>query len=236
MTNTETLAATRFVNRRIPATREREILKTNVYAFMAGANTTLIPLFPYDDPGAIVPCGATFHGKPGAKFGHFFHFNTADEIVLSFGASKAMIKTAQAYVTQRLHGVNSFLRSPEEPDAFLVLTVTQRQPEAAKQTEAVLFQCGNCHTELYRHDYSAAPPGGRDKLHGFITLTDSLAAVNGIADEDRRTCGKCGEVFEPFPLEAWGWQRWNDQLQTARASRRALEEHAAQFTSPGDPQ
>ena len=47
---------------------------------MRHANTQLVPLFPYYGPGAIVYSGALFRGGPGYDVGHFFHYNTVDEI------------------------------------------------------------------------------------------------------------------------------------------------------------
>ena len=45
--------------RRIPPPDpDREPLKVNVYERMAKAAAELMPLFPYDSAGAIVPCGA----------------------------------------------------------------------------------------------------------------------------------------------------------------------------------
>ena len=48
-----------------PPAPDKEPLKVNVFEFMKGANSALIPLFPYLDEGAIVPCGTMFDGGPG---------------------------------------------------------------------------------------------------------------------------------------------------------------------------
>jgi hypothetical protein len=226
---TSTALGTQFVEDRIaPPDDSKEPLKANVFDRMAGANCQLLPLFPYLGPGAIVPCGAIFTGAPGAEFGHFFHYNTEHEVVLTFAGNKAMMATGQVYATQPLHGVNSFLRSPEDPEAFLVLTVTQRQQESEKQKEAVIFRCRNCHADLVRHEYEVTPADASaadcDAVQPFLTIigTDEATAIL----QSKQTCAKCGTVAEPFPRKVWGWQRYAEQTRTANAGRRALEERA----------
>ena len=212
---------------------EREPLRANLFERMVGANCQLIPLFPYFGPGAIVPCGAIMNGAPSKNWGHFFHYNTVAEVVLTFGARDAMLGTGQMYATQPLHGVNSFLRSPEDPEAFLLLTITQRQPEGIEQTEAVVFRCHSCNAELLRHEYSGTPqdaaPG--DMLPSFSTLEGSHRAVAAFTPETARTCAECGEVSGPFPLEAWGWDRWTGQLATVNRARRTLDAHVSAMTA-----
>ncbi|HMK11809.1 MAG TPA: hypothetical protein VK461_09525, partial [Acidimicrobiales bacterium] len=83
---TTSLGAERKAEHRIPPpTGTREPLKVNVYERMQHANTQLVPLFPYYGPGAIVYSGALFRGGPGYDVGHFFHYNTVDEITFVWG-------------------------------------------------------------------------------------------------------------------------------------------------------
>ena len=136
---------------------DRPPLKVNLFERMQGGNCQLIPLFPYEDADSLVPAGAIFRGEPGADFGQFFHFNTVDEVAHVFGANGALLQTGQIYATQPLHGVNSFLKDPTNPDNFLVLTVTQHQRASGPQAEAVIFRCGKCHEVLERYEYDAQP-------------------------------------------------------------------------------
>jgi hypothetical protein len=205
------------------------VLKVNVYERMQFANTQLMPLFPYYGAGAIVPCGAILRGGAEKEFGHFFHWNTADELVIVFGAEGAMLATGQVYVTQPLHGVNSFLKNPRDPNSFIVLTVTQRQSVGQFQAEAVIFRCGKCHEQLLRHEYDASPPeppgdGPDDTVYQeFVTLRGSSDAAQQLnSDEAMRTCPKCGYVNPPFPLDTWGWVDAMSQNQTVNGARRAL--------------
>lgn len=213
----------------------RAPLKSNVFDRMATANCELLPLFPYFDSGAIVPCGAILRGDPKVEFGHFFHFNTASEVVVVFGANNALLSTGQIYATQPLHGVNSFLRDPEDADAFALITITQHQAETGDQNEAVIFRCSKCHNELLRFDYDAAPPGSPgadptrfgqapdDYLPMFATLWGGTEAAAQFDSEQVRTCDKCGHVNDRYPIETWGWQRYVAQLRTANDCRRALD-------------
>ncbi|MDL4821804.1 hypothetical protein [Actinomadura opuntiae] len=216
----------------------RAPLKASVFERMAGANCALLPLFPYHDAGSIVPCGAILRGAPDAEFGHFFHFNTAEEVVVVFGAHKAMLATGQIYATQPLHGVNSFLRDPADPEAFALITITQHQAEEGDQNEAVIFRCMKCHQELLRFDYDATPQGAAnhapaayggsedDHVAMFPTLWGGTEAAAAFDEERVRTCGKCGHVNDRYPIETWGWQRYVVQVRTANDSRRALDEAA----------
>jgi hypothetical protein len=70
--------------RRIPPPDpDREPLKVNVYERMSKAAAQLTPLFPYDSAGAIIPAGAVLVGGPDVEYGHFFHWNTVNEVAVN---------------------------------------------------------------------------------------------------------------------------------------------------------
>jgi len=212
-----------------------EPLKTNVFERMAGASCQLLALFPYHDAGAMVPCGAIFNGEPDdGEFGHFFHWNTAEELTVVFGANGAMLQTGQIFANQQLHGVNSFLRDPKDPDAFSVLTITQRQSDDEKQREAIIFRCRKCHDQLLRFEYDSTPKGidghnpgqwgggADDDYPVFTTIWGSAEAAAQLNNGSTRTCGKCGHVNDAFPEPKWGWQRSVEQTRTVNRSVAAL--------------
>ena len=146
--------------RRIPPPDpDREPLKVNVYERMSKAAAQLTPLFPYDSAGAIIPAGAVLVGGPDMEYGHFFHWNTVNEVAVTYGASKAMLAAGQIFVTQQLHGVNSFLRDQKDPDAFAVMVITQHQSASGDQKEALIARCAKCKAELVRTEYDATPHG-----------------------------------------------------------------------------
>jgi hypothetical protein len=222
--------------RRIPPpSGHRDPLKVNVFDFMTGAACQLLPLFPYHDAGAIVPCGAVFTGDPhDSDFGHFFHYNTVPEVAVTFGANNGMLQSGQIFVTQPMHGVNSFLRNPADPEAFILMTITQHQSEEGEQDEAIVFRCQKCHEQLLRHEYNATPRGIEgydpsqwggavdDQLPPFITLWGTNKAAVDYDDESVRTCSKCGHVNSPHPHHKSGFQRYLSQVRSAESAKRAL--------------
>ncbi len=225
--------------RRIPLpTGDKQPLKVNIFEKMQSGNTQLMPLFPYFDAGAIVPCGAIFRGEPEAEFGHFFHWNSEDEVAVVFGAEGALLKTGQVMALGNLHGVNSFLKDPTNPDSFLVTTITQRQSTGAAQKEALIIRCRKCNEQVLRIEYDApplasdAPPlacspqSGEtaDAYPGFTTIAGSLRMAETYnASDEQRTCPNCGTVNQRFPLERWGWGAYVTQGRTVNDARRALD-------------
>ncbi|MFE5325971.1 hypothetical protein ACFRCG_06120 [Embleya sp. NPDC056575] len=216
-----------------PPDPDREPLKANVYERMAKAAAQLTPLFPYDDAGAIVPCGSVIVGGPGQDYGHFFHWNTACEVVVSYGSSGSVLGSGQVMAAQNLHGVNSFLRDQEDPGSFAVIVVTQHQSRDGDQSEAMIARCTNCAEEIVRHAYDATPfglPGFDAERHGgedapvrqFATAVGSAEFVRLRNTEEGRTCGKCGHVNDAFSGTPWGWPRQVAQTRVAIDAHRVL--------------
>jgi hypothetical protein len=218
-----------------PPTGEREPLKMNVFEYTTGAACQLQPLFPYHGPGAIVPCTAMMQGVPGGHFGHFFHMNSIEEVAVTYASNNAMLGTGSIFATQRIHGVNSFLRDPSDPEAFVLVTITQHQQEDDEQQEAIIFRCQKCSAELVRLEFDASPPGSRthdpgqwggeadDAVPMFATVWGSVEATTRYNDEAVRTCRSCGHVNPPHPEPLWGWQRWVEQSRTANRARRLMQ-------------
>jgi len=209
----------------IPAPRaDRPPLKVNVFAAMQHGNTQLMPLFPYLHPGAMVPAGAIIAGGPDANYGHFFHHNTQDEVVVTLAANGAMLSTGQVFVGARIHGVNSFLKDEKNPNAYGIMLITQRQAETGPQTEACSLRCEKCHEEIFFKEFDATPPADADETtHPFVSvavLPDLFRPFN--EDVALRTCKKCGHVNPPFPVAAWGWDRYASQSTTTTTGREAL--------------
>lgn len=192
---------------------DRPPLKVNVFAAMQHANTQLMPLFPYAHPGALIPAGAQFQGGPDADYGHFFHHNTQDEIVLCLAAQGCVLNTGQVYIGARVHGVNSFLKKEKDPSGYSVQVITQRQAEHGPQREACSMRCERCHQTIFLREFDATPPADATELAvPFPSLTVPVAIFteyNG--DASLRTCQACGHRNPPFPLAAWGWDRYSRQ-------------------------
>jgi hypothetical protein len=226
------------LTRRIPAPDgRREPMKANVYERMSKAAANLMPIFPYDEAGAIVPCGTVMFGGEGRDHGHFFHANSISEVLVTFGSHQAMLASGAIMATQKVHGVNSFLRDHNNPDAFIVATITQRQSEEAGQHEALTANCKNCKKEIVRLEYGAGPPGAPDfeptrfgnaddKFPQFATLAASSEFVDVRNSEEGRTCANCGHVNDVFPEDPWGWRRMVDQTRVVNAAHRELQAKA----------
>jgi hypothetical protein len=225
--------------RRIPPPDpDREPLKANVFEWMSKAAASLTPLFPYDSAGTIVPAGAVMMGGPDMEYGHFFHWNTVNEVAVTFGANKAMLAAGQIFVTQQLHGVNSFLRDQKDPEAFIVMVITQHQSSSGDQKEAIIARCAKCKAELVRIDYDATPHGlpgydaerygtDEDPVRHFATLARSAEFVAERNSDEGRTCAECGHVNDPFPAGRWGWERTVAQTRAVNAACHALVEAAS---------
>ncbi len=214
----------------------REPLKVNVYERMQHANTKLVPLFPYYGPGAMVLSGAVFRGSPGYDVGHFFHKNSVQEVTFVWGSSGALLETGRVMAGASLHGVNSFLRDPDSPDSFVLVTICQRQTDSEPQTEQVIFRCTKCHEHLLVHEFTETPSDDETmRFPEFPTINQSVEPVERFnRDEAVRTCAKCGHLNDQFPMERWGWDQWAMQQRTANEARDALLKKANEVLSEAE--
>ncbi|POM23166.1 hypothetical protein BTM25_43180 [Actinomadura rubteroloni] len=221
-----------------PPDPDLEPLKVSVYERMAKAAAQLMPLFPYDHAGAIIPCGNVLIGGPENAYGHFFHWNTVNEVVAVYGSHKSLLATGQIMATQNLHGVNSFLRDEKDPEAFAVIVVTQHQSVEGGQTEAMIARCKKCKAELIRHEYDATPHGlpgydaerhggPDDPVHQFSTALGSAEFADLRNTDEIRVCAGCGHANDPFPSAQWGWARQVAQTRAVNAASQSLIQTAA---------
>ncbi len=208
--------------RMAPPDPSRPPLKTNLFAMIPYPNATLACLFPYLEPGSIVPCVSVYHGGAGRHFGAFEHFNTVDEVVLNFGAHGARLQLGDVRVTAKTHAVGGPLANPADPGSFCINVITQRQAESGEQQEAVRFRCAKCQHELAAHQFrtnSVAKPGIMPQGHEMFfetTIQSAKAAAMLNDDPSRRVCPKCGHQNDPFPLDLWGWHHYAELVGVAR--------------------
>lgn len=197
---------------------EKVPMKANVFKFVQGLNSQLLPLFPYMGPGSIVPCCAAFESDgSGTPIGYFLHENTVDEVALTI-ASDGKVRTGDVFVGPKLHGVGG---DSDEP-FFSLMVITQRQLDQGAQSEAIVFQCQKCNAELHRLDYDEGI-GGEGALAGLPTILGSEAAALGYNESDR-TCSQCGHVSSPFPLYIWGWSNYARNTRVVQKAHMALKE------------
>ena len=229
--------------RRIPPPDgKREPLKANVFERMSKSAANLMPIFPYDDAGAIVPCGTVMFGGREREYGHFFHGNSVSEVCVTFGSLHALLPSGSIMALQKFHGVNSFLRNENDPDAFVVATITQRQSSEEGQHEELVAKCKNCKKEIVRLEYAAGPPSAPDfdprrfgaaddVYHQFSTMAGSAEFAALRNSEAGRTCTHCGCVNDEFPADPWGWQRTVDQTRVVNAAYHELRRKAREVVA-----
>lgn len=225
-----------------PPDPDFEPLKANFFERMAQGGAQLIPLFPYDHAGSIVPCAAALIGGKDKAYGHFFHWNEADEVTVSYGSRGSVVGAGTIMANQNLHGVNSFLHDEQDPESFTVMTITQHQGEEGEQKEAMIARCKKCKEEIVRHEYNATPHGleaydaqrhGADdvRLRQFATILGSAEFADIRNSDAGRTCAACGHVNDLFPTEPWGWERVVGQTRALNAARRTMLQAAQEQQS-----
>lgn len=228
------ITATRHVP---PPTGEREPLKVSVYERMSKSNAQLMPIFPYEEAGTMVPCGAMLYGGEDRFHGHFFHWNTVSELLVAWGSKDAMIATGSLMATQPFHGVNSFLRDEKKEGAFALVTITQRQSSDAGQREALTAKCESCKKDILKYEYESAPLGAPDydasafgdaddEFRQFSTQWGGVEFVKQRNSDEVRTCSNCGHENYVFDLTAWGWDRLVNQTTISNAAFHALKTSA----------
>src|SRR4051794_29901861 len=131
-------------------------LKINVFAHMMAHQGMLeqLPLFPYFGPGDIVPTAALSLSLPDMPRVHFYHYNDIPEVIVAMAGDGAMLVTGQIYLQQGTHGVTSFLRKPEGPEAqsYQISLIIIRMKREAPQNEAFILRCTACNEIVFRMD------------------------------------------------------------------------------------
>src|SRR2546430_15994745 len=113
----------------------------------------LVPIFPYLDDGAIVPCLSISKGGSDLEPFQFFHANVVAESILCLAEQGATMKTAQLMKTPPVHGVNAFLKKPADPESFYVVLVTIRMMSEAVQQEGFIIRCAKGNAIVYQRDF-----------------------------------------------------------------------------------
>jgi hypothetical protein len=209
-----------------PPASDKVPLKQNAFEFMRGANSTLIPLFPYLDAGSILPAGTVYYGHASTHFGQFEHFNDVDEVFIVFAAKGARFRSGTVRVGPRQHFVGSPFMGSDEPDAMAMIVITQRQSEQGAQKERVVFRCEKCRQVMLDYEFDATPPPrGRQREElgphaAFRTLTEGVAAYQRY--NEQLGCGKCGHQNPAFPIPLWGNDRYAAQTRLVRWAREEL--------------
>lgn len=197
-------------------------MSANLFDRAAGANVMLMPMFPYEGPGDIVPCVVARQTRAGENHGVFWHENTVDELMICFGGN-GRVRTGEVRVGAKTHGVGG---GAAPSDSFTVNCVTQRQLESGEQMEAMVLLCEQCNQPVLRHEFSGQPTETTDDgFHELPTLAESFGCVETWnSDAAVRACKNCGHVNEPFPVQFWGWDVRAMKARVAQEAARLLQE------------
>lgn len=218
----------------LPA-KGKQPLKCNVFDYARTLVSTLTPMFPYVDEGAMVPTIALFYGEEDGDYGYFEHENTVDEVAIVFGsgATTGRGKAGLVRASARSHGVGNLLSEPDSAESFSLVSVTQRQSTGVIQKEAVAFACSKCSTEVYREEFDSTPPKRSEQEralgpvgHLHTIYGSAQAAINYNSSKKNRTCPECRNINSPFPLKRWGWDRYRDMTNIVREAHQSLTETA----------
>jgi hypothetical protein len=225
--------ATSSTTHRIPAPSPDKLpLKQNVFEFMRGGNTTLLPLFPYVDEGSIIPAGTLFRGTSDTDYGSFEHFNDVDEVFIVFAAEGARFRSGTVRIGTRQHFVGSPFMGEDAAESMALIVVTQRQSTGREQRERLIFRCSGCRAEILNYEFDATPPARGTQLETlgphapFTTLVQSVKAYD--AYNENRTCSECGHENARFPTKLWGNDSYVDQSWLMRQAREQLSHDAAE--------
>jgi hypothetical protein len=205
-------------------------LKVNVFHALRSANTSLMPIFPYTGDGDLVPGASILWGGENRDSGVFNHENSVDEVAITVAASKSRLRAGFVHVGARKHLVGRYFEDPTDPGIMMAIIVTQRQADrGVPQSETLTFICDKCQEPLLTHDHYAAvdPEGQPVHLPGFHppleTITEGAIALEPFNNNvEARTCPKCGNVNDKFPLHVWGWDRYYKNTVAAERGRAIL--------------
>ncbi len=211
-----------------PPPEYREPLRVNVYEFAREATAALAPMFPYFAPGAIVPCVALQDPGGRGPMGYFVHFNTVQEVNVSFGTRNSYQTPGGVQVGPTTHGVGQKPGQAGNNGAMInIAVITQRQAVGEPQKESIIFRCESCDAEVMKHDYDAhtfpdtlAAPA-EPWMIGLPTISQSAAASQAFNESDR-TCPQCGHVSAPFPADYWGWAEYRRRTHVIAETREIM--------------
>lgn len=211
--------------------------KSNVFVQARTNTTELAPMFPdHLGPSDIVTGVSLVRGDDGPGYGRFFHRNSEEEVVVVWSTNDAFRFPGVLIIVGKMHEVTSNLSEPDNPDAYLIATITQRQaPAGQPQKESVIFRCEECNGKIFQHDYDATPEpvtavGDGLRYAGFTTIDGSADAADRYnAEMAGRPCPSCGHEAPAFPLELWGWTRWRARHAIVNRAKVRLDEVVAEL-------
>jgi hypothetical protein len=200
--------------------------KVNVFESMVGHQGMLeqIPLFPYVGPGDIVPTAALSLSSPSLPRLHFYHYNDVPEVVIAMAGQNAMLVAGQIYLQQGTHGVNTFLRKADAPEAYAwqISLIIIRMKQEGPQNEAFILRCDKCNEVVFRTDrdvFEGRAQAWYPELANVRFYADAADLFNSV----ERACPACNAVQPRFPTELVGWRRYAQYVELANRARSDIE-------------
>jgi len=209
-----------------PVAPGKRPLKVNVFESMTGHQGMLeqLPLFPYFGPGDIVPTAALSLSLPDMPRVHFYHYNDVTEVILTMAGDGAMLATGQLYLQQGTHGVTTFLRKAEGPEArsYQISLIIIRMKQAGPQNEGFILRCVKCNEVVFRMDrdvFEGPAHAYHPELPNLRFYADAVDAYNA----ESRNCAECGAAQPRFPQELMGWRRYAQYVELANRARANID-------------
>jgi hypothetical protein len=209
-----------------PVAPGKRVLKVNVFENMLAHQGMLeqLPIFPYFGPGDIVPTAALSLSMPALPRAHFYHYNDITEVILTLAGDGAMLATGQLYLQQGTHGVTTFLRKSDGPEAqsYQISLIIIRMKQEGPQNEAFILRCMKCNEVVFRMDrdvFSGRQHDFYPELANVRFYADAADAFNA----EPRSCPKCGTAQPRFPEELMGWRRYAQYVELANRARANIE-------------
>jgi hypothetical protein len=204
--------------------------KVNAFESMMAHQGMLeqVPLFPYFGPGDIVPTAALSLSLPEMPRVHFYHYNDIPEVILALAGDGALLTAGQLYLQQGTHGVTTFLRNAQAPEAksYQISLIIIRMKREGPQNEAFVMRCTGCNEVVFRMDRDVWKGPEHQYYPELANVRFYADAVDAFNAEERK-CPKCGVVQPRFPQELMGWRRYAQYVDLANRARANLEAAAA---------
>lgn len=204
--------------------------KVNVFETMTAHQGMLeqLPLFPYLGPGDIVPAAALSLSLPTMPRVHFFHYNDLPEVILCLAGEGSLINAGQLYLQQGIHGVTTFLRKPQAPEAqsYQISLIIIRMKKEGPQNEGFLIRCLKCNEIVFRLDRDVWQ-GPRHPYYPELANVRFYADAADAFNASERVCPQCGTTQPEFPQELMGWRRYAQYAELANRARADMEAAAA---------
>ncbi len=209
-----------------PVAAAKQPRKVDVFESMLAHQGMLeqMPLFPYFGPGDIVPTAALSLSLPDMPRIHFYHYNDIPEVIVAMAGERAMLTTGQLYLQQGTHGVTTFLRQGQGPEAesYQISLIIIRMKKEAPQNEGFLLRCYSCNEVVFRMDRDV----WTGKEHAYYPELANVRFYADAADEynkEKRACPKCQKPQPRFPQEIVGWRRYAQYAELANRARANIE-------------